>query len=157
MQAWLLLAATAGTASGLRLAPSVGVIRPRLAPMMMSDGAAEEEAGPKALVSLATLNPTYRTMVQGAFEQRNKERLLSGQEKYENIEAMVQAYIEFEGRDKGMSDAQCEDAVIRFLQRKSLLSEGGSSGDGQELFTFAALALLVGGVLFTLARENLSG
>lgn len=107
------------------------------------------------LVTLGTLSPDYRTMVEGALATRNKERLLSGLEKYESLEAMIDAYVEFEGREK-LSRDECEDAVIRFLQRKALLAEGQSDGGPQEFVTFGLLLALVGGVAFGYAKNGIS-
>ena len=87
---------------------------------------------------------------------RNKERILSGEPKYENVQAMIDAYIEFEGNDKGMSAAQCEDAVLRFLQRRALLSEGGADfKDPQTIVTFALLGTIVIGAAYNLAVNGI--
>ena len=37
--------------------------------------------------------------------------------------------MEFEGNNRGMSVAEAEDEVVRFLQRQALLDEGGLEGD----------------------------
>ena len=56
----------------------------------------------------------------------------------------VDAYVAFEGKEKGLSRAQCEDAVLRFLQKKALLSEGGvDPNDPQTIVTFALLGVVV--------------
>ena len=41
---------------------------------------------------------------------------------------MIKAYIEYEGpgTDANLTEQQCEDAVMRFLQRKALMMEGGA-------------------------------
>ena len=49
---------------------------------------------------------------------------------------MVESYEDYEGRDQGLLDALCEDAVLRFLQRRALLEEGGTDGGPQEIVTF---------------------
>ena len=55
--------------------------------------------------------------------------------------------MEFEGNEKGMSKAQCEDAVLRYLQKKAILLEGGDGlSDPQTIVTFGLLAMLVVGV-----------
>ena len=38
-----------------------------------------------------------------ALAQRNKERVLAGESKYEDVDAMIDAYVEFEGEQKSMS------------------------------------------------------
>ena len=58
-------------------------------------------------------------MVLAALEQRNKERILAGLPTYPSIEGMVESYMEFEGAEKGMSLLECEDEVVRYLQRKA--------------------------------------
>lgn len=143
--------ALATAASALQLAPHARPTLPAPRPTPRRAAAAvamadEAAAEPDGLVARATMSAEYLTMVEGALAQRNKERILAGQPVYEDLQAMINSYIEFEGRDKGMSDAACEDAVIRYLQRKALLDEGGYEGDPQELVTFALLgALLLGG------------
>ena len=69
---------------------------------------------------------------------------------------MVDAYVEFEGRDQGLSRAQCEDAVLRFLQRRALLMEGGADlKDPQTIVTFALLGLIVVGAAYNVAVNGL--
>jgi len=58
-------------------------------------------------------------VVLAALEQRNKERILAGLPTYPSIEGMVESYMEFEGAEKGMSLLECEDEVVRYLQRKA--------------------------------------
>jgi hypothetical protein len=55
--------------------------------------------------------------------------------------------MEFEGTEKGMTTDQGEDAVVRFLQRKALMSEGAEGfKDPQTIVTFGLLVALVIGV-----------
>jgi len=63
------------------------------------------------LVTIATLSPTYTLMVEGALTQRNRERVLSGDPVYKDVDDMVKSYQEYEGNDKGMSREEAEDAV----------------------------------------------
>ncbi|EOD08472.1 hypothetical protein EMIHUDRAFT_459972 [Emiliania huxleyi CCMP1516] len=70
--------------------------------------------------------------MEAALEERNKERILTGQPRYEDIEDMVTKYQEFEGEKLGMSRAEAEDAVLSYLQKKALMDEGAYSGDPQE-------------------------
>lgn len=91
-----------------------------------------------------------------ALVDRNKQRILEGQPKYEDLEAMIDAYVDFEGRDQGLSRAQCEDAVLRFLQRQALLQEGGADfKDPQTVVTFALLGLIVVGAAANLLNNGL--
>ena len=80
------------------------------------------------LITYASLDERARFDLEGALEERNRERLLAGQPKYDDINAMIAAYIEYEGpgTDANLTEQQCEDAVLRFLQRKSLMMEGGA-------------------------------
>jgi hypothetical protein len=139
-------AAKAAAAGGATAAPP-----PAAEPEAMADAPVAVREG---LITLATLSPEYRAMVDGALATRNKERILSGLEKYESIEAMVESYKDYEGRDQGLSDAQCEDAVLRFLQRRALLEEGGTDGGPQEIVTFGLLAMLVGGIAFSVVKNG---
>ncbi len=71
----------------------------------------------------------------------------------------VEAYVDFEGREKGMSQAECEDEVLRFLQRKSLMEEGSFDGwkDPQTVVTFGLLAALVVGISRNFVSQQLGG
>ena len=109
--------------------------------------AAAEEPPIMELISYDSMADEFRIQIDGAFKVRNKERILSGLPKYESINAMVTAYQEFEANEKGMSRAEAEDEVLRYLQRKALMDEGGFDGDPQTVLTFVLLALLVGGAL----------
>ena len=110
----------------------------------------------ETLITYASLDSTGVAMIEMALASRNKERILSGEPKYESVQAMIDAYIEFEGRDKGMSAAQCEDAVLRFLQRRALLSEGGADfKDPQTVVTFALLGVILIGAAYNLAVNGL--
>ena len=111
------------------------------------------------LVTIESLSSDYRLQMEAALEERNKERILTGQPRYEDIEDMVTKYQEFEGEKLGMSRAEAEDAVQRpylasgiwpaagsggaracllgpqvlsYLQKKALMDEGAYSGDPQE-------------------------
>ena len=111
------------------------------------------------LVTIESLSSDYRLQMEAALEERNKERILIGQPRYEDIEDMVTKYQEFEGDKLGMSRAEAEDAVQRpylasgtwpaagsggaracllgpqvlsYLQKKALMDEGAYSGDPQE-------------------------
>ena len=64
--------------------------------------------------------------------------------------------MEFEGKEKNLSPAQCEDAVLRFLQRQALLMEGGADmSDPQTIVTFGLLGVIVLGAAFNLATNGL--
>jgi len=109
----------------------------------------------QTLVTYASLDKTGREVIEIALAQRNRERLLEGQPKYESVQAMVDAYVEFEGDKLGLSRAQCEDEVLRFLQRKGLLMEGGADfKDPQTIVTFGLLALIVVGAASNIASGN---
>jgi hypothetical protein len=110
----------------------------------------------KTLITLASLDDSGMAMIDMALAQRNKERILSGEPKYENVDAMIDSYVEYEGRAKEMSRAQCEDAVLRFLQRRALLMEGGADlSDPQTVVTFALLAAIVLGAGYNIAVNGL--
>lgn len=100
----------------------------------------------ETLITLASLDESAIASLEMALAERNKVRVLEGKEKYADIDAMIDAYMDYEGEEKGMSRAQCEDQVVRFLQRSALLSEGGADmKDPQTIVTFALLALIVVG------------
>jgi len=110
---------------------------------------AESAASDESLVTLSEISPEYLALCEKSLEDRNKERILSGLPKYESIDAMIDAYMDFEGKDKGLSQAQAENEVLRYLQRRALLSEGGADlSDPQTIVTFGLAALLLGSIVF---------
>ena len=55
--------------------------------------------------------------------------------------------MEYEAREKGMSRAEAESEVLRYLQRRALLEEGGfDAKDPQTVVTFGLLAILLLGI-----------
>ena len=109
----------------------------------------------KVLITWASLDKTGKEMIEMALETRNRERILSGEPKYENIDAMIDAYVEFEGEKEGLSRQQCEDLVLRFLQKRALMEEGAADiTDPQTLVTFGLLALIVLGGAYNVATGN---
>ncbi|KAL1519963.1 hypothetical protein AB1Y20_023449 [Prymnesium parvum] len=101
----------------------------------------------EGLLSLAEISETLRETCEYALRKRNAERKLAGQPEYESLEAMVDAYMEYEGRELGYSRAKCESEVVRFLQRRALLEEGYASWkDPQTVATFLLLAIIVVGL-----------
>lgn len=164
MSARLVLVLSASVASALTLGVSpvnkmVPVSPLHRASLAMAEPTVAEEEADKTLITLDAISDNYRMQVENALMLRNKERIMSGMPKYESIEAMVEAYIDFEGREKGMSQAECEDEVLRFLQRKSLMEEGSFDGwkDPQTVVTFGLLAALVVGISSNFVSQQLGG
>ena len=54
----------------------------------------------KTLITWASLDQTGKDMINMALAQRNKERVLAGESWYEDADAMIDAYVEFEGEQK---------------------------------------------------------
>ena len=127
------------------------------------DGAPAAAAAPAAadadegLISYDTLSDDFKAVIDLQLAERNKERILSGQPKYESIADFAAAYMEYEGKEKGLSLAECESEVLRFLQRRALLSEGALDGDAQDYATFGLLAVLLAGAGFALAKQAMGG
>ena len=150
------LASLLAASTALQLRPTcaarAAVARPALrrarAPLAEESVASDASTSRDDLILFDTLSKDYQTVVLAALEQRNKMRILSGMPRYESIQAMVDAYMEFEGAEKGLSAEEAEDEVVRFLQRQALLDEGGLDGDPQELVTFGLLAALIGGIAY---------
>ena len=60
---------------------------------------------------------------------------------------MVEAYMDFEGKEKGYSMEKCESEVLRYLKRRALLSDGGVDWkDPQTAITFLLLGGLLAGI-----------
>ena len=111
----------------------------------------------EGLISYDTLSDDFKAVIDLQLAERNKERILSGQPKYESIADFAAAYMEYEGKEKGLSLAECESEVLRFLQRRALLSEGALDGDAQDYATFGLLAVLLAGAGFALAKQAMGG
>uniref|UniRef100_A0A7S0HYC8 Uncharacterized protein n=1 Tax=Phaeocystis antarctica TaxID=33657 RepID=A0A7S0HYC8_9EUKA len=156
------LVALLASASAFQLRPCAGrtaAARPALAQpprILLAEEGNELPSLPSpfavsdSLIQFSTLSDDYKKVVLAALEQSNKGRILSGMPVYPSVEGMVESYMEYEGTEKGMSLLEAEDEVVRYLQRKALLDEGGLDGDAQEYFTFGLLALLIGGVAYAL-------
>ena len=69
-----------------------------------------KDADGKSLITYASLDKTGAEMIEAALADRNRERILTGLPKYESVQDMVDSYVEFEGREQGLSRAQCEGA-----------------------------------------------
>ena len=138
--------------SGVRLdgAPAAAAAPAAVA----APAAADADEG---LISYDTLSDDFKAVIDLQLAERNKERILSGQPKYESIADFAAAYMEYEGKEKGLSLAECESEVLRFLQRRALLSEGALDGDAQDYATFGLLAVLLAGAGFALAKQAMGG
>ena len=105
---------------------------------------------PRQLLSLAGLSEEDRELVEASFAERNKERILMGVGKYESVADMTAKYMDFEGKEKGLTLEEAEDEVIRYLRERGsdVALAGGLSGklDPQEIVTFGLLIALVAGV-----------
>jgi len=111
-------------------------------------------AGADDAVSFRSLSADSKEMVELGLSQRNKMRILSGQPTYASVDAMIDAYMDFEARQKGMTRDAAEAEVLRYLQREALLSEGSLSGDAQDYATFGFLAVLLMGILFSVLTKQ---
>ena len=120
----------------------------RLSALRLDESAAATGEDEKKLVTMASLQGESLDLLKYTLTQRNKERILEGKEQYENIEAMIEEYMNFEGKDKDMSYADCEDAVLWYLQRKAIMAEGTDGlTDPQTLITLVLLVGLIIGVV----------
>ena len=114
----------------------------RLAPLVVA-ALDQNHDTDKVLVTIDTISDEYRTTVEAALATRNTERQLEGKPPYESLEAMVEAYQQYEGDDLGLSREACEDEVLNYLSRKALADEGALDGSPQDYIGFGLLALLV--------------
>lgn len=133
------------------LSPRPLLPRPLRHSIIRLDGSATSSTASdseKSLVTLASLDINSRDILDFELNERNKERFLEGKSQYDSIEAMIKEYVDFEGRDKGMSYAECEDSVLRYLQKRALLSEGADGlTDPQTILTLFLLGALILGVV----------
>lgn len=134
----LAIAALAPLSSAFQLGVQRPALRmPHISMQINQDGKAidlndetvfPKNAEGKVLITLASLDERALFDLEGALAERNRERILEGKPKYENIQEMIDAYIEFEGpgTKENLTPQECEDATIRYLSRKALMMEGGA-------------------------------
>ena len=91
--------------------------------------------------------------MQAALLRRDRARLLNGQDKYETVEGMVEAYVEL-GKPKGWTREEAESEVVRYLQRQVLRAEGGLDGSAQDTPTFVLLGLAIASLVYGLASKE---
>ena len=113
---------------------------------------AADAAGPApVLLSFDSLSDEDRKVVEDSLSMRNKERILSGQSKYADVADMTTTYMNWEGKERGLTLEEAEDEVVRYLMERQSGAElaGGLSGgfDPQEVVTFGLLIALLAGVV----------
>ena len=107
-------------------------------------------------IKFSELSDEMGALVMTALAQRDRERLLSGQEKYETLDGMISAYEEL-GKEKGWTRADAESEVVRYLQRRAIAAEGSLDGDGQDNATFGLLAFAIALALYGAATGSGGG
>ena len=132
-------------------------IRPRAGPLSLNEfgGAVSDEDKELtgSTIKFSELSDEMGALVMTALAQRDRERLLSGQEKYETLEGMISAYEEL-GKEKGWTRADAESEVVRYLQRRAIAAEGSLDGDGQDNATFGLLAFAIALALYGAATGS---
>ena len=94
----LLVLAVVGQVAALRAPMPMlrgAALRVHAVPVMQfaTDSDAEIETGPdgEVLIALSSLDSDGRKMIDEALELRNRERILAGQTRYDDVDAMVRA------------------------------------------------------------------
>jgi len=120
---------------------------------------ASDAAPATAVPSLAlyeSMDAEGKATIDGALQQRNKMRVLSGLPRYESLADFVRAYMEYEGKEKGISEEEAEREVLQFLQKLAIMDEGGADfKDPQTIVTFALLAALLVGIGSSLTQNGI--
>ena len=144
-------------ASSFRAAPLPRRLRPRAGPLSLNEfgGAVSDEDKELtgSTIKFSELSDEMGALVMTALAQRDRERLLSGQEKYETLDGMISAYEEL-GKEKGWTRADAESEVVRYLQRRAIAAEGSLDGDGQDNATFGLLAFAIALALYGAATGS---
>ena len=157
---WLIVPARAG-----RMQPA-SLLCSRLSPVMAEEQQDEEPAAADAppaastaswqdkqlsaekLLKISDMNDEMQALMIVALERLDRMRVASGKPKYENIDGMINSYVE-ETASRGMSwtRQEAESEVVRYLSRQALADEGGLDGDAQDNvnFVFLGVALLLAG------------
>ena len=153
----LALAALPLATSFRAAAPLPRRLRPRAGPLSLNEfgGAVSDEDKELtgSTIKFSELSDEMGALVMTALAQRDRERLLSGQEKYETLEGMISAYEEL-GKEKGWTRADAESEVVRYLQRRAIAAEGSLDGDGQDNATFGLLAFAIALALYGAATGS---
>ena len=64
--------------------------------------------------------------------------------------------MEYEGKEKGISEEEAEREVLQFLQKLAIMDEGGADfKDPQTIVTFALLAALLVGIGSSLTQNGI--
>ena len=108
------------------------------------------------LIKFSSIGTDFQPLVRVALQRLDKNRVLQGKPKYENIDGMIDAYVE-ESANAGLNwtREEAESEVTRYLMRQALADEGGigggGKGDGQDKAAFGLLALLIASSAYRLA------
>jgi|Transcript_56507 hypothetical protein len=124
----------------------LGLIK-RVRPMMCASEDAMPPTTPQVVLTIyPSMDGEDKTTIDAALIARNKQRILMGQPRYDSLSDFVAAYMNFED-GKGLSVAEAEAEVLGYLQKQSILDEGGADlSDPQTAVTFGLLVALVAGI-----------
>jgi len=116
----------------------------RITAMVADEVLAENPKGLSGpLITYAGISPEMRILVDEAFTKRNRERTMTDKAAYESIDSMIEAYVEI-GAEQSWTRLDAESEVVRFLQRRALVNEGGFTGAPQDYAAQVMLVLLLG-------------
>ena len=113
---------------------------------MAKDAASiDKQMSSDTLITFGGLNDEWQPLVSAALIRLDRNRVMQGKQKYDNIDGMTDSYVE-EAATAGLgwTRADAESEVVRYLMRQALADEGGIDGDGQDKAAFALLAFLLG-------------
>ena len=131
----LAIAALAPLSSAFQLGVQRPALRmPHISMQINQDGKAidlndetvfPKNAEGKVLITLASLDERALFDLEGALAERNRERILEGKPKYENIQEMIDAYIEFEGPSR---EGEFDSSGVRGCDDSLLVPQGTHDG-----------------------------
>ena len=101
-----------------------------------ASGAADKQMSqPDELVKLADVTPDFRILMEQALVRLDRKRRLEGKPKYEDIDGMIDAYVEEAGKaGLGWTREDAESEVVRFLKRQALNDEGSPGQNPDDVF-----------------------
>ena len=105
--------------------------------------AIDKQMSSDELVTWAEVNDDFKELCLVALKRLDKNRVMSGKPKYENVDGMIDAYVEEAGAaGLGWTRADAESEVVRFLKRQAMADEGGEKDADSPIIGIFALIVI---------------
>lgn len=105
--------------------------------------AIDKQMSSDELVTWAEVNDDFKELCLVALKRLDKNRVMSGKPKYENVDGMIDAYVEeAAAAGLGWTRADAESEVVRYLKRQAMSDEGGEKDVDQQWIGIFALIVI---------------